>query len=204
MGRTPQETLTLSSDESAQAAEAEPVEKSTRTRKTPKAKAEGVKKGPKAVSTSKAGTESAIDNTSVTNDNSPVPAKIVGTDNGDQAEGTAWVERALEALGLTLEHIPQDAPGEVLEGYRELRGALLENGGGLEFGTTPDEQPPVMFKGKGAAVENSVETRPGWKPSVLKTFKPLREAISVDASPRVREAYTALQKAVSGAKPGAA
>lgn len=106
-------------------------------------------------------------------------------------------------LGRVLEAIPQDAPNPVLPEYRTLRARLIEAGGDTEYADTPDENPPASFKAdKKAAVANTVEDRPGWKASVLSRFKPLLEAIPVEAA-AVLEAFNTLKKSVSSARPGA-
>lgn len=125
--------------------------------------------------------------------------------DGEDSSGAAWVEKALETLGETILHaMPQDAPDPIRPLYRKLRDALVEVGGGMDFATTPDDEPASVYKvAKKADVENTVAARTGWKAAVLKGFKPLREGIPVDAPPTVWAIFEELKAAVSSARPGA-
>jgi hypothetical protein len=118
--------------------------------------------------------------------------------------GAEWVEGALGKADELLTAIPVDAPNPVLPLFRELRDRLIEAGGGVEYANAPGDTPPATFQApKKKAVDNTVEVRSGWKASVISRFKPLQEAIPLEAGRPVFDALEALKKAVSSSKPGA-
>lgn len=141
-------------------------------------------------------TEKSLDKTAESVDTArPLP---------ESSGGAEWVEGALGRAGELLNAIPQDAPSPVLPLFRAFRDRLIEAGGGVEYANTPDDAPPATFQApKKKAVENTVETRVGWKASVISRFKPLMEAIPLAAGAPVFAALEELKKAVSSAKPGA-
>lgn len=118
-------------------------------------------------------------------------------------EPPAWVEGAFEKLGNVVAALPQDAPQGVIESYLDLRAALSETfgEGADELAAYPEDTPPSTYKpSKGAEVENTTGSRPGWKPVASKAVAALMSAIPAEAGERVWTAYKEFKASVAGAK----